>query len=442
MPSLSRLLLLALTLPGCLQTAKDQEELEARGAQADVDGDGVVNANDCDDRDAELGDARYDADCDGANDDVDCDPNDPSVGDYTEDTDCDGATEATDCNDSDASVGSRLEDEDCDGTVTADDCNDGDARMPSDDADCDGVATSADCDDGDATMPNNDADCDGAATAEDCDDGDDSVNPRAVEVCDGIDNDCDGATDDEDDSVDLTTGRTFYRDADEDGYGDPDDTIEACAAPSGYTADGTDCDDEDADAYPGALEIPLDGIDQDCDLEDAGFTPEYLAVGDLVITELMYDPSGSDTDREWFEVFNAAGVDVDLEGLCIIRSTTDHLVLGTLPVAAGAYVVFGIDSDPTRNGGAPIDYEYTDIALPNSGGELSLTDSCAAGRVLDSVAWDGGPSFPDPDGASMTLDPNHIDATDNDDGSHWCEGTSTFGSGDRGTPGAANDACL
>ena len=56
------------------------------------------------------------------------------------------------------------------------------------------------------------------------------------------------------------------------------------------------------------------------------------------------------------------------------------------------------------------------------------------------IEWDGGAIFPDPTGASMTLSPG-FDANDNDNGFNWCEGTSSYGDGDLGTPGAENDAC-
>jgi hypothetical protein len=57
---------------------------------------------------------------------------------------------------------------------------------------------------------------------------------------------------------------TWYADDDGDGFGDPSDSVEACSAPPGYIDDADDCDDDDNDVHPGAIE-PCGGPDLDCD---------------------------------------------------------------------------------------------------------------------------------------------------------------------------------
>ena len=78
---------------------------------------------------------------------------------------------------------------------------------------------------------------------EDCRDDRADMNPDATEVCGRVDEDCDGYIDESDDSVDPTSFSTFYRDADGDGYGDPNETIERCRLIPGYVLVGNDCDD-------------------------------------------------------------------------------------------------------------------------------------------------------------------------------------------------------
>ncbi|MFZ5476192.1 MAG: MopE-related protein, partial [Myxococcota bacterium] len=122
-----------------------------------------------------------------------------------------------------------------------------------------------------APPPCEDADGDGWCADEDCDDRDAAVSPGATEVCnDGVDDDCDGVSEGNDDS--LADGTWRYRDADEDGYGDPDDAMLSCTGLRGYTTTGGDCDDADAATFPGAEEA-CDGADDDCDgVADDGAT--------------------------------------------------------------------------------------------------------------------------------------------------------------------------
>ncbi|MEC7983836.1 MAG: MopE-related protein, partial [Myxococcota bacterium] len=84
-------------------------------------------------------------------------------------------------------------------------------------------------------------------------------NPEAEEVCDGLDNNCDG-------DIDEGVLNTYAMDIDADGFGDPDNTVEACAVPDGGTEDQSDCDDSDADINPEADEV-CDGADNNCDGE-------------------------------------------------------------------------------------------------------------------------------------------------------------------------------
>lgn len=131
-----------------------------------------------------------------------------------------------------------------------------------------------------------DADGDGYTSEVDCDDDDAGVNPAAVEVCDGVDQDCDDVADEA-----LTT--TYYSDIDGDGAGDPEGGVDACVAPSGFATVAGDCDDGNASVSPAAVES-CDGIDQDCDgVADEGLpTFTYYAdadgdgMGDAAVTRI------------------------------------------------------------------------------------------------------------------------------------------------------------
>ena len=96
------------------------------------------------------------------------------------------------------------------------------------------------------------------ANKTDCEDGDATVHPGAPEKCDGIDNNCNGQTDE------GFVKTTWYKDGDGDGYGDPLISVKSCSVPAGYVTNKRDCDDGKATVHPGAPDI-CDGLDNDCD---------------------------------------------------------------------------------------------------------------------------------------------------------------------------------
>ncbi|UCD28134.1 MAG: lamin tail domain-containing protein, partial [Planctomycetota bacterium] len=159
----------------------------------------------------------------------------------------------------------------------------------------------------------------------------------------------------------------------------------------------------------------------------------------LVINEIMQNPSAvSDSNGEWFELYNPTASTVDIDGWTIQDNGSDNHVInngGPLLVPAGGYLVLGINGDPATNGGVIVDYVYpTNFYLGNSSDELILLTGDLT--EVDRVEWDNGATFPDPTGAAMALmDP----ALDNNIGANWCEASTPFGDGDLGTPGAAND---
>jgi hypothetical protein len=107
----------------------------------------------------------------------------------------------------------------------------------------------------------------------DCNDLCATCNPEGTEICDGLDNDCDGG-------VDEGLAVTVWRDADGDGYGNPPSEHVDCEVGAGYVTNGDDCDDIHAEAHPGAAEV-CDGVDNNCNGEvDEGLLSTYYADGD------------------------------------------------------------------------------------------------------------------------------------------------------------------
>ena len=94
-----------------------------------------------------------------------------------------------------------------------------------------------------------DLDGDGYGLLEgDCDDSDPNINPDAEEICDFIDNNCNGL-------IDEGAEKIWFLDEDGDGFGTFEDPIYRCEALPGYTDNDLDCDDTDPNIIPEAEEI-------------------------------------------------------------------------------------------------------------------------------------------------------------------------------------------
>ena len=287
----------------------------------DADGDGVPEGEDCDDDNPAVFPGAVEL-CNGLDDDCDGTPDDDATDASTWYTDADNdgygadgegiqaceppdgtSANAGDCDDSDPAYNPGATESDCrdpndyncdgsvgyadgdgDGYAACEECNDANSGVnPGAEEVCDGIDQNCDgvADEGVTLSFYQDLDNDGwgdgdftteacsqpegyAGDAGDCNDNDPAINPLATEVCDSIDNDCDGLLDDDDPSLDLGSTSTWYADTDNDGYGDPGGASNSCTQPAGTVTDNTDCDDADGDTHPNATET-CDSIDNNCD---------------------------------------------------------------------------------------------------------------------------------------------------------------------------------
>lgn len=181
-----------------------------------------------------------------------------------------------DCDDSDASINPEASevvcnevDEDCNGS---DDCGCADT-------DSDGYfAIASTCEEGN-----------------DCDDINNTIFPSAEEVCDEVDNNCDGVIDEgvceeeeeEEEEENPPVLKTYFKDEDGDGFGDLNESAEAESKPAGYVENSDDCNDEDSSINPSATEIACNEIDEDCSGAD-----ECTVIPSLKTFYFDYDEDG------------------------------------------------------------------------------------------------------------------------------------------------------
>lgn len=234
---------------------------------------------------------------------------------------------------------------------------------------------------------------------DDCDDSRGAVNPDAAEVCNSIDDDCDGQTD-ESDATDATE---WYFDADSDAYGTADASVLACEQPAGYVEYSGDCNDANAAYNPAAAEPDCDDPnDYNCD----GSVGYLDADGDLWAACAECDDTNAAIHPAATEVCDGADNDCDgtidepdAAGAAVWYADADTDTFGnpaTGTLACDAPAGFVADASDCDDGTAttrPGATEYCNGADDNCDG--TIDENTAA----DATTWyaDGdGDSYGDP----------------------------------------------
>jgi surface protein len=208
----------------------------------------------------------------------------------------------------------------------------------------------------------------------DCDDLNAAINPNALEICDGIDNNCDGI-------IDEGVKTTFYADTDNDGFGDPNNSLEACELPTGYLLDNTDCDDTNASVNTNAVEVPDNGLDDDCDPS----TPDCVADDDNDGTPNCFDSCPKDKNKIEPGDCGCGVKDTDKDGdgiadcIDVCKGQDDSLDTDGDGVPDCIDVCDGQDDNLDTDGDGLAD--CLDIC-PNDPNNTCPANSCAPGNIL------------------------------------------------------------
>jgi hypothetical protein len=152
-----------------------------------------------------------------------------------------------------------------------------------------------------------------------------------------------------------------------------------------------------------------------------------IAAGELIITEFMANPAAvSDTNGEWFEIFNSTASAIDINGLVLRdEGSNSHTVSSTTPlwIEAGAYFVLGRNTDSASNGGYQADYGYSNFSLNNSSDAIILEWD---GAIIDALVYSSS------DGLTVAGNSAELTAT----GFQLTAINQQYGLGDIGTPGS------
>lgn len=164
----------------------------------------------------------------------------------------------------------------------------------------------------------------------DCDDNNNAINPGATEVCDGVDNNCNGQEDE------GLTFLNYYFDGDDDGYGIGNPTV-SCTPINGYATQTGDCDDSNNSVYPGATDTEGNNIDENCDGVDGVLSIEVLSFESSVSP----NPTSALIQIELNKTISLNIQVLDVNGKVLITSNVEQkeLTLDLSQLESGIYFI-------------------------------------------------------------------------------------------------------
>jgi len=172
-----------------------------------------------------------------------------------------------------------------------------------------------------------------------------------------------------------------------------------------------------------------------------------VAVGSVVITELM--PNVNDSDIDWIELFNPTDAAIDLKGCNFSDDNSDHfLVDQSLSIAAGGYAVLAsgasLEKDvPNALSSPAMQFSADRFQLVTGPDQVILT---CAGQVIDKVSYQDYTPGPATQSRGWQLEPGSFDAQANDQADKWCYSVLSdnyvYGRERIASPGAINPMCI
>jgi hypothetical protein len=179
--------------------------------------------------------------------------------------------------------------------------------------------------------------------------------------------------------------------------------------------------------------IACGGVPDKCEADECPVLPDAVETGRVVITEFQNNPSGDDSLREYFELYNPGPGAVDLTGWRVQDCAGNRVDLAG-NIEARGFHVRARSVNRGENGGVRAQGDMGMLFLPNGYGSLLVFDG--QGNLVDQVRYapgeDGWPRRSAGEAAELP-EP----AADNRQGASWVAAENEYGEGGKGSPGAA-----